>query len=214
MKKGKQDKFIRMYHQVRDLMESNLEKWKNIPEMRKTYDGFVRHLKKLTDLQPDLEMDLEPLREEWKQKRKRLVSKSFPVANVLWVYEKDQAKEANTDFGISLDKMNGLKNKKLLKTASLVFNKAEEYRASGLEAYGLDDSMIMELEDALRQYESAMKMRTDMLLNRKKSLREFRLHFKAIQDLLAARLDKLMTVFSGTHPSFYKAYFKARKGKA
>ena len=214
MKKEKQSRSIRMFHQVRELMESNLEKWQSIPEIVKTYDSFVKHLKKLLDLKPDLEMDMKSLKEEWEEKRIILVSKTFPVGNILLVYGEDHSKKTHPAFGIDRDQMNAMKNKELIKTAGLIYQKAVKYHESGLESYGLTDSMLTELDEAFRQSQYAFKMRSDMLSIRKKTLRESGMHFKAIRDLLDSRMDKLMSVFSGTHPSFYNAYVQIRKNRA
>ena len=211
MKKAKQAGFVRMFHQVSELMESNLEKWKTVPEIRKTYDVFVKHLKKFMDLQPDLEMDLKPLKKEWKQQRKNLVDKTFPVGNILLVYTADHSIKPDPAFGISRKQMSGFKNKELLKMAALIHKKAVKYFESGLVSYGLSNSMLLELDDILKLCESAFKMRSDMLLNQKKTVKESRVQFKAVIKILDDRMDKLMTVFSGTHPSYYQAYLGARK---
>ena len=60
MKTEKKEKLVLMFQRVNTLMEANLEKWKNISEMRSAYDEFVSHLKKFRDLQPDLELALSP----------------------------------------------------------------------------------------------------------------------------------------------------------
>ena len=114
MKTEKKGKMALMFQQVNDLMEANLEKWKNIKEIRKAYDEFVSHLKKFKDLQPDLEIDLSALEEEWEQKRKVLISKAFPIGNILIVYADDHGKKADPLLGMSWGTMKGLKNKKLL----------------------------------------------------------------------------------------------------
>ena len=103
-----------MFHQVNTMMEANLEKWKNIQEIRKAYDEFVNHLKKFSDLQPDLEIDLTPLKKEWEQNRMVLVSKTFPICNILLVHADDHEKKPDPALGMSWDSMKALKEKKLI----------------------------------------------------------------------------------------------------
>ncbi len=211
MQKSKVNKHITMFRQVNMLMEANLEKWKAIDKIRKTYDEFVNHLKNIMDLQPDLEKDLEPLKAEWEQKRKILVSKAFPVGNILIVYAEDHNRKQKFLAGMSWNKMNSLKYKDLLKSALSIQKTAASHSKEKLEGYGLTSSMIEELDDAVKQCTYAFKMRSDILSNRKKTRKKSRKHFKAVQTLLNDRLDKLMTVFSGTHPSFYQEYLKTRR---
>ena len=104
MKKEKRLQKLEMIRQVNALMETHLDKWNSIEEIRKTYDGFVRHMKKYLDLQPDPQVDPDP-----------------------------------------------------------------------------------------EQMDTAVA------------------HINAMLSLLEKRLDRLMRVFSGTHPGFYKQYKKARK---
>ena len=210
MNTEKKEKLEHMFPRVNTLMETNLEKWKNIEEIRKAYDEFVNHLKKFTDLQPDLEIDLSPLDEEWEQNRKVLISKTFPIGNILLVYADDHGKKVDPALGLSWVKMKGLKNKVLLKTASDVCEKAQKYSHNELESYGLNHSMIEALAEALRECDHSFRMRADMLTNRRQTLKKSKIHFKTLRKLLERRLDKLMTVFSGTHPSFYGEYLEIR----
>lgn len=210
MKTEKKGKMALMFQQVNDLMEANLEKWKNIKEIRKAYDEFVSHLKKFKDLQPDLEIDLSALEEEWEQKRKVLISKAFPIGNILIVYADDHGKKADPLLGMSWGTMKGLKNKKLLNIATIICKKAQKYSPGDLESYGLTADMIKVLAEALKQCDHSFRMRSDMLANRKLTEKKSGLHFKALHKLLNKRLDKLMTVFSGTHPSYYGEYLKIR----
>jgi len=210
MKKNKKEKLVMMFHQVNTLMEENLEKWKNIEEIRKAYDEFVNHLKKFRDLQPDLEIDLSPVEEDWEQKRRVLISKTFPIGNILLVYAYDHGRKADPALGMSWETMKALKSKKLLKIAGSVNKKARKYSQNELESYGLTLTMIESLGEALRQCDHSNRMRSDLLTNRKKTLKKSDYHFKILRQLLDKRLDKLMTVFSGTHISFYQKYSEAR----
>ena len=74
----------------------------------------------------------------------------------------------------------------------------------------LDEEAIEALAEALRECDHSFRMRADMLTNRRQTLKKSKIHFKTLRKLLERRLDKLMTVFSGTHPSFYGEYLEIR----
>jgi hypothetical protein len=210
MKEHEKEAMVLMFQRINALMEANLEKWKNIGEIRKTYDEFMSQLKKFRDLQPDLEMDLTPVKEEWERKRKILISKIFPIGNILLVYADDIGKKMDVTLGMSWGEMKGMKNKKLFKLARKICKRTQKYQPQTLENYGLTADMTGSLEQALLECDHTYRMYRDMMLNRKKTLKKSKKHFKAIRELLEKRLDKLMTVFTGTHPSFYEEYRQIR----
>ncbi len=69
MKSKNRSAWILQFQEINKLMEDQLEKWNSIAEIRKTYDEFVRNLKKLIDLQPDLEKSLVPVQDDLKAKQ-------------------------------------------------------------------------------------------------------------------------------------------------
>ena len=70
----------------------------SIAEIRKTYDAFIKNLKKLKDLQPDLETNLDPVQDELQEKRNQLIDKIFPVTNIFAVYVSDKKLKKGTAF--------------------------------------------------------------------------------------------------------------------
>ena len=50
MKNEKRMAWILQFQEISKLMEDQLEKWHSITEIRKTYDEFIKNLKKLKDL--------------------------------------------------------------------------------------------------------------------------------------------------------------------
>ena len=89
MKNEKRMAWILQFQEINKLMEDQIEKWHSIREIQKTYDVFVKNLKKLKDLQPDLEKNLAPVQDELKQKQENLIGKIFPVTNILAIYIDD-----------------------------------------------------------------------------------------------------------------------------
>ena len=201
-------------------MEDQLEKWHSITEIRKTYDEFIKNLKKLKDLQPDLEKNLDPVQDELKEIREHLIGKIFPITNILAVYISDKKlKKGNRSMIISREELNKLKQAKLLDHASRMLKTTEKYFPDPDQAdhelsnYGLTPIMVDEFSTALTKYAYALQLNKDLLRNRSKSRKTSNRLLKANRKMLKNRLDRLMTVYSVTHPSFYKDYASIRKSK-
>ena len=77
-----------------------------------------------------------------------------------------------------------------------------------IKRYGLTNLMLDELYTSTQQFQSTLKLRKDVDVYRKKTGKKQTGIIRTNQKLLESRLDKLMTVFSGTHPSFYGEYSK------
>jgi hypothetical protein len=246
MKNKKSQRWISLFEEINEFMERNLDKWNTIDAIRKTYDKFIKNLKKIKDLQPELEQDLTPIREELSGKRDLLLEKLLPVGNILDVYAQDQntgkkARSLASDWkkvgslGIHklLDHSTGihkLMDKYL--NVSLITTSPEngpsesmpgnilsgEYESgesvpvertepgADIRGYGLTRLMLDELQTAIQHYRSALKLHDDVLRYRKKVRRKRDGLIRLNRRLLENRLNKLMTVFSGTHPSFYLEY--------
>jgi tetratricopeptide (TPR) repeat protein len=220
MKNEKRTALILHFQEINKLMEDQLEKWKSITEIRKTYDEFIKNLKKLKDLQPDLEKNLGPVHDELEEKREYLIGKIFPVTNILAVYISDnKSKNGARSMILGREEFSRLKHAKLLDFAGRMLKTTEKYfpdpvqEDSELSRYGLTPIMVDEFSTALTKYAYALKLSKDLLRNRSRSKKTSNRLLKANRELLEKRLDRLMTVFSVTHPSFYKDYINIRKAK-
>lgn len=220
MKNEKRMAWILQFQQINKLMEDQLDKWQSITEMRKTYDVFIKNLKKLKDLQPDLETNLDPVQDELQEKREQLIRKIFPVTNILAVYVADKKlKKGNKNLIISKEELRRLKKGKLLDSARRILKTTEKYfpdpdqQDHDLFRYGLTAVMVDEFRTALTKYAYALKLHKDLLRNRNKSRNTSNRLMKANREILNKRLDKLMTAFSVTHPSFYLDYANIRMPK-
>ncbi len=120
---------------------------------------------------------------------------------------------------ISQDELNKMKKGKLLDLASRMLKTTEKYfpdpeqENSELSRYGLTAMMVDELSTALTKYAYALQLNEDLLRNRSKSKTSSNRLLKANREMLEKRLDRLMTVFSITHPSFYQDYTNIRRSK-
>jgi hypothetical protein len=220
MKNEKRSACILQFQEINKLMEDQLEKWNSIAEIRKTYDEFVKNLKKLKDLQPDLEKNLDPVQDELKEIREHLIGKIFPITNILAVYVSDKKlKKGTRNIIISREELNKLKKAKLLDLASRMLKTTEKYfpdpeqADSELSHYGLTPIMVDEFSTALTKYAYALQLNKDLLRNRSKSRKTSNRLLKSNRKILEKRLDRLMTVFSVTHPSFYQNYTSIRRSK-
>ena len=220
MKNEKRMVWILQFQEINKLMEGQLEKWHSITEIRKTYDEFIKNLKKLKDLQPDLEKNLGPVQDELKEKQENLIGKFFPVANILAVYGSDnKLKKGVRSIIISRDELNKMNKGKLLDLAGRMLKTMEKFfpdqeqAESELSQYGLTAIMVDEFSTALTKYAYALQLNKDLLRNRSKSKKTSNRLLKDNCKLLEKRLDRLMTVFSITHPSFYQDYASIRRSK-
>jgi len=217
MKNEKRMAWILQFQEINKLMEDQLEKWQSITEIRKTYDVFIKNLKKLKDLQPDLEKNLAPVKDELAEKRENLIEKIFPVTNILAVYASDmKLKKGTRSMIISKEELNNLKNAKLLDFASRMLKTTEKYfpdpeqEDHELFHYGITAVMMDEFSAALTKYAYAMQLNKDLLNNRSKSRKTSNRLLKVNREILNKRLDRLMTIYSVTHPSFYQDYASIR----
>jgi hypothetical protein len=220
MKNKKTLSRIKLFEEIVSFMENNLDKWNSIEEIRRTYDEFTHNLKKLKDLQPELERDLAPVLNELGDKRELLMQRLFPVGNILEVYAEDH-KMGKKSISLlkSSKKLDSISNKDLLSHYSLLRQVIDKYlhKVEGdgqdIRQYGLTDLIMDDLHSAGNQYESALYLHKDVISYRKKVRKKMGILILANSKLLKNRLNKLMTVFSGTHPTFYQEYSRIRSEK-
>ena len=222
MKNKKRQAWIKVFEEVNSFMEGNLDKWNTIEEIRRTYDEFINNLKKLKDLHPELEHDLTPVKLELAEKRNLLIQKLFPVGNILEVYAEDHhLGKTGLSLVIGKKQVESFSNQDLLDHATRLHKLIDKYMhrpmdenesvkqvspGQDIKRYGLTQSMMDELNGAGHQFQSALYLRKDMTTYRKKAKKKVEGLIASNRDLLKNRLNKLMSVFSGTHPSFYTEY--------
>lgn len=220
MKDKKTGATLKMFEELTQFMENNLEKWNSIDEIRRTYDEFTHNLKKIRDLQPELERDLTPVAKELDEKRSILAQRLFPITNILEVYSEDHKPGTKKElFPLNQKKLESLGNRKILKQSKTLYRVVEKYLqksdqseedgkepAQDIKRYGMTGVMLNDLHSAIQGFESAVQLRKDVKTYRDKVEKKQDSLIKANRKLLKNRLNKLMTVFSGTHPGFYREY--------
>jgi hypothetical protein len=225
MKNTKRQTRIRKFKEINVFMEQNLEKWNSIDEIRRTYDVFVNNLKKINDLQPELKQEVKGLTEELEAKREVLLKKIFPIGNILEVYAQDHSVGKNSEsLLIGQKRLEVLSNKDLLHYALNLHKRCDRFLQhsigtepldrispnNDIKRYGLTRYMLDDLYSVSQQFQSTLKLRKDVQTYRKRTRQKVDGLISTNRQLLANRLDKLMSVFSGTHPSFYGEYRRIR----
>jgi hypothetical protein len=152
----------------------------------------------------------------------------LPVGNILEVYAQDHSTGKKTKALVKDQKaIESLRNRALLDHGQRLHKRIDRYlnatvnlntsegtsepdpssdASTDIKRYGLTRLMLDELYTATQRFQSALKLREDVMTYRKKILSKRDNLVKANRKLLDKRLNKLMTVFTGTHPSFYKEY--------
>jgi len=174
------------------------------------------------ELQPEIKKDITGLKEEFEARRAQLLTKIFPVGNILEVYAQDYPLGKNS-YALLMDwkYVESLNERDLLDHALSLHKRCDKLlRKAGkgdkdldqmspvtdIKRYGLTRLMLDELFTSTQQFQSKLKLRKDVDVYRKKTGKKLEGLIRTNRKLLKSRLDKLMTVFSGTHPSFYREY--------
>ncbi len=216
MNKEKQATAKKMFRDIHELMEGNLDQWQKIDAIRLVYDDFVKNIKDLDDLEAHLGMNIEPLKKSRDSHKNKLTSALFPLNNILYVYLEDQQDgKASGKLVPSKKKLNKLGSSKLLKQARQIqkhIGKLQD-QPGHPEKYGLTPAMIETYEKALGEYEKTLKEYNEGMAEQKKAVKKSEKLLKSNIQLLNKRMDRLMTAFSVQSPAFYKKYRSVRQGQ-
>ena len=74
---------------VIDVMESQIDTWQGIRELKNCYDGFVKNFKDISDCHNELDKSTDGLYSAGKTSRMDLIKQVFPVLSVLNIYATD-----------------------------------------------------------------------------------------------------------------------------
>jgi hypothetical protein len=193
-------------------MEENLDSWNHIGEIRRSYDDFVKNLKRLREVKKDLLRDLSPFRTSLIEKRRQLLQKLSPLTNVLAVYIQDHPSGKKIETMVQQrHQLKEYGHTSLLKYAKKLF-KLLRKRLGGaqIRRYGLTEDMIRDLGGSIHEFESSLKLKSDLFSAQEKTIGRAEKLIRNNRKLLKRRLDQLLTVFSGTHPGFYNTYRELR----
>ncbi|HER09080.1 MAG TPA: hypothetical protein ENO20_09240 [Bacteroides sp.] len=224
----KQQKEVAAQKAVMEVMEKNIARWQSVSEMKKEFDLFVRHIKKMDDHLAVIRKDMAPLKKARLESRKALIDQVFPVISVLRVYAYDTGdrklgRQVKMKFS-DLEKLKGnaltkycyrvLKRSRALTEqdadAEKAKKKGKETPARSLTEYGLTAKHFDQLQQSLGRF-----IRDDEVLmhareEKKKSRKDLDRRIRTNNRLLEKKLDHMMQLFRDTQKTFYNAYVRSR----
>lgn len=201
---------LSMFESVISYLDANTEKYASIPIIGET----VAQLK--TDVAELKAMDLEFVgrtiaeTKDKKLKEEALISAVFKIASALFVLG---VKTKNTDL-IVKNKVS--KSGLDFMREPMLVNKATEIVTSGnankvvLVNYGITDAILIEAQDAISTFESAIAKQSDVHVASVAEREKLSIRFGLITDLLNNELDPMIELFEDSEPVFYDGYQNAR----
>lgn len=221
------EKKINAQKSVIDAMESNISTWQNIPQLKSSYDSFVKNYKDITDCQNELDKSTDGLYIAGETSRSDLISIVFPVASVLSIYAADSGNKkllslSNLKYAVLESKT----NKALLKTSGLIVSQSEKLIAKASDTsgkkkkakvsileYGLTTAHIEKVKQASDLHAKNLKAIRQFKDNRASCKTKASVKLEENEKLLKAKLDKFIHLFKNANPAFYSAYHAARRGE-
>ena len=213
----KQTRQFNMFGKVMAAMDQHLDTWKDVPELARTNDRFVRYFKKIADLQEPAAQSLKPLSERYRENRRRLEEKIAPVLGVVAVYAEDtKNRKLKKKAAVKAGSLKKLGDGELFALARVIANAARKKPKKGareqpaISNYGLSPEMAATLKGVADEFnETIVAVKKAKKARAKARDKEKVLTGKA-SDLLKKRMDRLVKVFQSTHPAFVSDYMKAR----
>jgi hypothetical protein len=207
---------------VKDVMEKNISKWQGVPAFKSQYDKYVLNLKKIEDYLIVLGQDLIPLKEKRKLAKEQLIERVFPISSALSVYASDMGDRKLAKLLIG--KLRDIKKlsssdllkyaKRILETTGTMMGKTHKKGKNGaihpIGDYGLTESVLLKLQDAVDNFESVINEYIDTTLNRKKCRVKLAKRISENEVLLNKKMDRMIHLFRDNQKAFYTAYLKSR----
>jgi translation initiation factor 2 beta subunit (eIF-2beta)/eIF-5 len=210
--KDKQAKKISMYQKVLSTMDRHLAVWKQVPELSRTHDRFVRNFKKLSDLKEEAEKPLRPVRDQHEKKRADLMKLVVSTLGVIRLYAKDTKDtklQKRTRFkAATLEKTS---DRELLRLAGVIM---EAGSGKGLKDYGITPEVVRVMDRAAADFSAAAGTLCKELKSRARCKEEIKKIMARNDKLLKTRMDRFMELFGEQNVKFYNDYQLARKCKA
>lgn len=213
----KQTRQFNMFGKVMAAMDQHLETWKDVPELARTNDRFVRYFKKLSELQEPAAESMNPLTDRYRENRRRLEGKIAPILGVVAVYAEDtKNRKLKKKAAVKAGGLKKLDDEALIALARVIANAARKQPKKGareqpsISNYGLTTEMAATLKGVAEEFsETIATVKKAKKVRAKAREKEKVLTEKAV-DLLKKRMDRLVKIFQSTHPAFVLDYMKAR----
>ncbi len=218
---------IAIQQKVKNCMEENLETWSSVLEMEKVYDQFIKNLKKIEDLFPDTQVDLNPMAGNVSSSKEKLISILLPISKVLSVYASDNGcSKLEKRAKVTSAQLVKMKAGELEKHAYAIWKAIDEIMGTGEENpkqakkkikpvsnYGLSSKMIDSLFQTATEYSNLRQTLKEAKKTNKKAEKEIDKLIRENNKLLKERLDKFIFLFEDSGPGFFNCYMLARKNK-
>ncbi len=208
-----------MYSNVVAVMDRHLAVWKEVPELSRTNDQFVRNYKKTADLREMLEQEDDPLADSYVALRKELVDGILPLLGVVSVYASDtknRTLKRKTAFRPGeVKKMDDRQLSRLAKTMVRATKPARKgpKEPPALSNYGFTEETAASLKAAEKSFSAAAKALRKDIKAKKKAAKKIEVLMKRNDNLLKKRIDRMVRLFRENAPDFYKDFKEARKIK-
>ena len=216
---------LKMNQKVRETLEKNTEKWKNISAFSRIYNQFTGNLDKLLKLSEKIDGDAGKRTFKKNELAGILIGKTMPIANILEVYGSDNNTKLAKAVKTTKEKLLKSKDKIILKKCELVLTKGkkafekaagpgknpDENKKSTARDYGLTQEMLKELDNAFAAYTKESSDYKKIARNDKKITKQIKLLAGKNNKLLRKKLDKLMVIFESKDAEFYASYEQSRK---
>jgi hypothetical protein len=215
------EKQVAIQRSVMAVMEQHLPAWQQVAELKKSYDLFVKNLKKINDSSGLLKLDLAPLKKKRLKSRESLILHIRPVIAVLGVYANDTGDKKLAGLvrvkSGELGKMGkqGLKKycQKLIKTTTTLLEPARKEEkqppSATLSGYGLTPGHLMHIQKALETYLKDDLQYSDSRARKEKAKSVLAKRIEANNSLLKAKMNKLVSLFRNSDKAFYGSYLIA-----
>lgn len=222
--KTKQVNKQNMFNAVYSIMNDNEQTWTKVYQLKKIFGKFAENNNRLTVLKTEQEKDLQPLLSAMFEKRETLITLCTPVVNIILAYSHDKKEEK------LLKKMNHSKNKLVKskdsdlieecktigKAAKKLFKQSigekekSDKKAVNILEYGLTEKMIVDLDNAGKNFVESLLAMHEAIQNKDKMGKEITSVLKKNKKLLENKIDLLISIFETSNPDFYKSYMDAR----
>jgi len=207
----RQNANLNMFQAVSNVLEAQKSKFENVVVINtaatdlKTKIGLIREADKSRQ-----ETHVKAASAEKQNTEDDLMNQTLMVARITNVYAFD-TKNQSLILQTSITKSqfyNAQANEKV-SMARIVLNKAKENELA-LKDYGLESRTLNTLTATLEAYEQLVVKPRDVITERKGQTVSMAQLFAETKSLLNDRMDKLITLYKESDPSFYDAYFSAR----
>lgn len=207
----KQNAELNMFQAVETIFATNASKYAAIPIFKTAVDNFKGKVLAIQELDKSRSETKVPVATEKKNiAEDKLIQLTLKIARVMNVYAFnvkntqifDQTNISKSTFYNLPDNGKITLSKSISETANL-HNKT-------LQSYGIAQTDLKELTDAITFYEQQIVTPRDVTTERKEMTRALAQLFAEAKSLLIDQLDKLMSIFKESEPEFYNTYFNAR----